>query len=61
MATIFINTENSKTTEPNRFRYLLTDKTNLKNRGKQLVALANISVYYTWQNVKKEYKKTNLK
>ena len=32
METIFINTYNSKTDEPNRFKYLLTDKINLKDK-----------------------------
>ena len=31
METIFMNTENSKTNEPHRFRLDLTDKLNLKN------------------------------
>ena len=34
METIFINTENSKTNEPHRFRLDLTDKLNLKNPKK---------------------------
>ena len=42
MATIFINTENSKTTEPNRFRYLLTDKNKFK---KQRQTVSCISKY----------------
>ena len=33
METIFINTENSKTSEPNRFK--LTDKRNLKDPKKK--------------------------
>ena len=49
METIFMNTENSKTNEPHRFKFDLTDKLNLKN-----VALANLSVYYTWKNIKSE-------
>ena len=55
METIFINTENSKTNEPHRFKLDLTDKFNLKNPNKNM-ALANLSVYYTWKNIK-----TNLK
>ena len=42
--TIFINTENSKRSEPHRFRLDLTD--NLKNPNKNM-ALANSSIYYT--------------
>ena len=39
-----MNTENSKTNEPHRFR--LADKTNLKDPNKNM-ALANLSIYYT--------------
>ena len=54
METIFMNTENSKTNEPHRFKLDLTDKLNLKNPNKNM-ALANLSIYYTWKNVKSEY------
>ena len=45
-----MNTENSKTNEPNRFRLYFIDKLNLKNN--KTIALVNLSIYYTWQNVK---------
>ena len=48
---IFINTENSKTTESHRFKLDLADKLNLKNPKKNM-ALANLSFYYTWKNIK---------
>ena len=51
METIFMNTENSKTNEPHRFRLDLTDKLNLKNHKKNM-ALAILSIYYTWKNIK---------
>ena len=53
--TIFINTENSKTNESHRFKLDLTDKLNFKNPNKNM-ALANLSIYYTWKNIKSEYK-----
>ena len=53
METIFMNTENSKTNEPHRFKLDLTDKLNLKNPKKNM-ALANLSIYYTWKNIKTE-------
>ena len=34
MDTIFINSSNSKTDKPNRFRYASTDEINLKNKKK---------------------------
>ena len=54
METIFMNTENSKTSEPHRFKLDLTDKLNLKNPNKNM-ALANLRIYYTWKNIKSEY------
>ena len=53
-----MNTENSKTNEPQRFRFDLTDKFNLENlkkKKKKKMALANLSIYYTWKNIKTEY------
>ena len=55
METIFMNTENSKTNEAHGFRLDLTDKLNLKDPKKNM-ALANLSIYYTWKNIKSEYK-----
>ena len=55
METIIINTENSKTNEPHRCRLDLTDKLNCKNPDKSM-ALANLSICYTWKNIKSEYK-----
>ena len=59
METIFINTSNRKINNPNRFRHYLTDKLNLKNRDK-IIALAKMSVYYTWKNIKSEYNNNKL-
>ena len=49
-----MNNENSKTSEPHRFKLDLTDKRNLKNPNKNM-ALANFSIYYTWKNIKSKY------
>ena len=54
-----MNTKNSKTNESNRFRLYFTDK--LDHRGNKTIALANLSIYYTWQNVKSEYKNNKFK
>ena len=45
-----MNTKNSKTHEPNRFRLYFRDKLNLKNN--KIISLANLSTYFTWQNVR---------
>ena len=55
-----MNTENSKTSEPHRFKLDLTDKLNLKNPNKNM-ALANLSIYYTWKNIKSEYNNNKFK
>ena len=55
-----MNTENSKTNEPHRFKLALTDKLNLKNSNKNM-ALANLSIYYTWKNIKSEYNNNKFK
>ena len=43
-----MNTQNSKTNEPHRFRLTLADKLNLKHPNKNM-ALVNLSIYYTWK------------
>ena len=60
MDTIFMNTENSKTSEPCRFKLNLKDKSNLKNL-KQNMDLANLSIHYTWKNIKSEYNNSKFK
>ena len=60
METFFMNTKNSKTNESNKFIYHFTDKLNLKNQNKNM-ELANLSVYYTWKNVKRSYNNNKFK
>ena len=60
METVFMNTENSKTNEPHKFRLTLADKLNLKDPNKNM-ALANFSIYCTWKNIKSEYKNNKFK
>ena len=55
-----MNTENSKTSESHRFKLDLTDKLNLKDPKKNM-ALANLSIYYTWKNIKSEYNNNKFK
>ena len=45
MEAIFMNTKNSKTSEPDRFKLDLTDKFNLKDLKKNM-ALANLKIDY---------------
>ena len=50
-----MNTENSKTNESNKFIYQFTDKLNLKTPNNKNIGLVNLSIYYTWKNIKSAY------
>ena len=58
--TFFMNSKNSKTNKPNRFKNNLIEKLDLRNPNKNM-ALANLSIYYTWKNVKSTYNNNNFK
>ena len=49
-----------KTNESNKFMYQFNDKLNLKNRNKNM-ALANLSIYNTWKNMKSVYNSNKFK
>ena len=55
-----MNTENSKTSASHRFKLDLTDKLNLKNPNRN-IALVNLSIYYTWEDIKSEYNNNKFK
>ena len=61
METIFINTENSKTNESNKFIYQFTDKLILKTPNGKNIGLVNLSIYYTWKNTKSQYNNNKFK
>ena len=54
MNTIFMNSENSRTSEYHVLVLKRTDKLDLR-RGQKTVALSNHSIYYTWKNIKSSY------
>ena len=60
MDTIFLNSENNKTSDLHRVLLNLTDKTNLK-KSDTSVALWNLNIYYTWKNIKTSYKNNKFK
>ena len=60
MNTIFMNSENSKTSDPHRLSLNLTNKIDSRRKDKQ-IALLNISIYYTWKNIAKSYKNSKFK
>ena len=54
MDTIFMNSENCRTSEYHVLVLKLTDKLGLM-RGKKTIASSNLSIYYTWKNIKSSY------
>ena len=60
MDTIFINSENCRTSEYHVLVLKLTDKLDLK-RGKKSVALSDLSIYYTRKNIKSSYNNNTFK
>ena len=60
MDTIFMNSENSRTSEYHVLVLKLTDKLDLR-RIQKSVALSNPSVYYKWKNIKSSYNKNKFK
>ena len=60
MDTIFMNSENSKTPKPHVLVLKLTNKLDLRI-GKKVIALSNLSIYYTWKNIKSTYNNNKFK
>ena len=60
MDTIFMNSENSKTSKPNVLILKLTNKLDLRI-GKKVIALSNLSIYYTWKTIKSSYNNNKFK
>ena len=55
-----MNSGNSETSNPHRVLLNLTDTINL-NRSDKYVALSNLSIYDTWENIKMSYKNNKFK
>ena len=60
MDTIFMNSENNKTSESQVLILKLTDRLDLR-RGEKILALSNLSIYYTWKNTKSSYNNNKFK
>ena len=60
MDTIFMNSENSKTTDPQRLLPSLTDKINLK-RSDKYIALSKFSIFCASKKIKSHIKVINIK
>ena len=55
-----MNSKNIKTSEPHVLILKLTDKLDLR-RGEKITALWNLSIYYTWKNIKSSYNNNKFK
>ena len=60
MDTTFMNSENSKTSEPHILKLKLTDKLDLR-LDKKVIAFSKLSIYYTWNNIKSSYNNNKFK
>ena len=60
MNTVFMNSKNSETSDLDRLLLSLTDKIDLRKKDKY-IALWNLSIYYTWKNIKSLIRSINSK
>ena len=55
-----MNSEKIKTPKPNVFILKLTNKLDLR-MGEKVITLSNLSMYYTWKNIKSSYNNNKFK
>ena len=60
MSTLLINSENSKSSDAHRLKLNLMDKMDLQ-RGDKRAVLSDLSIYYTWKNIKKLNRNNKIK
>ena len=60
MDTIFMDSENSKTSKPHVLILKLTNKLDWRI-GEKIIALSNLSIYYIWKNIKNSYNNDKFK
>ena len=58
--TIFMNSENSKTSKSHTFALKRTNKLDL-GIGEKDIPLSNLSIYYIWKNMKNSYNNNKFK
>ena len=58
METIFTKMDNSKINEPHKFVLDLSQILDLRSSDEH-IAIQNVSIYCTWKNIRKHYKKKN--
>ena len=60
MNAIFINSENSKTSKAHFLILKLTNELGLR-RGEKIIAFSNLSIYYSWKNIRSSYNNNKFK
>ena len=60
MNTIFINSENSKTSGAHILMLKLTNELDLR-MSEKIIGLLKLSIYYTWKNIKSSYNNSKFK
>ena len=55
-----MNSKNSKTSKPHVLTLKLTNKLDLRLDNK-VIAISNLSIYYTWKNIKDTYNNNKFK
>ena len=60
MDTTFLNSENSKKSKPHILALKLTNKLDLRLDNK-VIGISNLSIYYTWKNIKDTYNNNKFK
>ena len=60
MDTIYMSSENSKTSKLHVLILKLANKLDLRI-GEKVIALSNLSIYYTWKNIKNSYNNNKFK
>ena len=60
MDTIFMNSENSETSDPHGLVLNLADKIDLR-RTHKYIASVNLIIYYTWKNIKRSHKNKSIR
>ena len=60
MDAIFMNAEYIKTSKPHVLILNLADKIDFR-RAEESVALSNLSIYYSWKNIKSSYSNNRFK
>ena len=60
MNIIFMNSKNSKTSDPQRLLLNLIDKIDLSRKDK-CIAVSNLGICYTWKNIKNSWKNNKYK